>query len=185
MRNYTEQTGVAFLTADQRTWLELRKRLRQVRPSKRPNESPDSDWKSWCYKRATHKHGWWQRGMTVLLMLHGFLLLLEYHPSPAGLDTVRSNSALFFPFYGIAMSYLEPRFFFFNSHIDLHRQCGSAHRRLNLVKLPQKWLGSLRSFVRQWDFCNNSASSCRVQRSNFYSATKAFLGFSKLFRILL
>ncbi|KAI5776754.1 Ion transport protein-domain-containing protein [Geopyxis carbonaria] len=89
MRNYTEQTGVAFLTADQRTWLELRKLLRQVRPSKRPNESPNSAWKSWCYQRATHKHGWWQRTLTVLLMVHGVLLLLEYHPSPESLDRVR------------------------------------------------------------------------------------------------
>jgi hypothetical protein len=91
MRNYTEQTGVAFLTSDQRTWLELRKLLRQVRPSKRPNESPDSEWKSWCYQRSTHKHGYWQRGVTVLLMLHGVLLLLEYHPSPTSLDRTRGR----------------------------------------------------------------------------------------------
>ncbi|KAJ6145421.1 hypothetical protein N7470_009316 [Penicillium chermesinum] len=32
MRNYTEQTGVAFLTAEQRSWLELRKLLRQISP---------------------------------------------------------------------------------------------------------------------------------------------------------
>src|SRR5690606_3710536 len=30
MRTYTEQTGVAFLTAEQRSWMELRKLLRQV-----------------------------------------------------------------------------------------------------------------------------------------------------------
>lgn len=89
MRNYTEQTGVAFLTSDQRTWLELRKLLRQVRPSKRPSESPDSKWKSWCYQRSTHKHGYWQRGVTALLMLHGVLLLLEYHPAPSSLDRTR------------------------------------------------------------------------------------------------
>jgi hypothetical protein len=89
MRNYTEQTGVAFLTADQRTWLELRKLLRQVSPSKRPSKTPDSDWKSWCYQNATHKHGYWQRGVTCLLMLHGVLLLLEYHPAPTALDRTR------------------------------------------------------------------------------------------------
>ncbi|KAA8897862.1 Ion transport protein-domain-containing protein [Sphaerosporella brunnea] len=65
MRNYTEQTG--------RTWLELRKLLRQVTPSKRPSTMPDSKWESWCYQRATHKHGYWQRGVTVLLMLHASL----------------------------------------------------------------------------------------------------------------
>lgn len=89
MRNYTEQTGVAYLTADQRSWLELRKLLRQVRPSKRPNESPDVDWKSWCYRRATHKHGWWNRAITTFLILHGVLLLLEYYPAPESLETSR------------------------------------------------------------------------------------------------
>jgi hypothetical protein len=58
MRNYTEQTGVAFLTSDQRTWLELRKLLRQVRPSKRPCERPDIEWKSSCYQQATAKYGY-------------------------------------------------------------------------------------------------------------------------------
>ncbi|TGZ76287.1 hypothetical protein EX30DRAFT_399378 [Ascodesmis nigricans] len=89
MRNYTEQTGVAFLTSDQRSWLELRKLLRQVRPSKRPNENPEVDWRSWCYRRATHKHGYWNRAITTFLVLHGILLLLEYYPSPQSLDTSR------------------------------------------------------------------------------------------------
>ncbi|KAL7269076.1 calcium channel protein [Rhizina undulata] len=89
MRNYTEQTGVAFLTSDQRSWLELRKLLRQVRASKRPNGNPDSKWRTWCYNRATHKHGWWQRGVTLVLILHCGLLLLEYHPAPQWLDRTR------------------------------------------------------------------------------------------------
>lgn len=91
MRNYTEQTGVAFLTSDQRSWLELRKLLRQIRPSRRPNESPNSSWRSWCYNRATHKHGWWQRALTVVLILHGILLLVEYHPAPPELDRARGK----------------------------------------------------------------------------------------------
>jgi voltage-dependent calcium channel len=91
MRNYTEQTGVAFLTSEQRSWLELRKLLRQISPSKRPNERPDSSWKGWCYKRAIHKHGWWQRAMTAVLMLHGILLLVEYHPAPPELDVARGK----------------------------------------------------------------------------------------------
>lgn len=45
MRNYTEQTGVAFLTAEQRSWLELRKLLRQISPSKRSNNAAAEDWR--------------------------------------------------------------------------------------------------------------------------------------------
>ncbi|CAZ82135.1 unnamed protein product [Tuber melanosporum] len=107
MRNYTEQTGVAYLTSDQRSWLELRKLLRQIRPSRRPKDSPDLDWKSWCYKRATHKHGWWQRTYTVVLVLHAILLLLEHHPAPPALD--RTRDWIFLGFSGIFVGNLVVR----------------------------------------------------------------------------
>ena len=80
MRNYTEQTGVAFLTAEQRSWLELRKLLRQISPSKRPSQKTDRRWRLWCYRIAVKKHGKWQRFMTAILFLHLVLLLLEFYP---------------------------------------------------------------------------------------------------------
>ncbi|KAI9674671.1 MAG: calcium channel protein [Caeruleum heppii] len=80
MRNYTEQTGVAFLTAEQRSWLELRKLLRQISPSKRPSNKPHQQWRSWCYRQAVKKHGRWQRLITLLLFLHLILLLMEFYP---------------------------------------------------------------------------------------------------------
>jgi hypothetical protein len=81
MRNYTEQTGVAFLTTDQRSWLELRKLLRQVSPSKRPSSTKQREtWEEWCYRRAVRKTGRWQRFITALLILHLILLCLEWYP---------------------------------------------------------------------------------------------------------
>ena len=82
MRNYTEQTGVAFLTADQRSWLELRKLLRQIKPSKRSVTQDTSSWKNWCYRTAVKKHGRWQRFVTLALMLHVVLLVLEFYGEP-------------------------------------------------------------------------------------------------------
>ena len=82
MRNYTEQTGVAFLTADQRSWLELRKLLRQISPSKRPSNKSENSWRAWCYRVAVKKHGRWQRGLTFVLVLHLILLCLEFSPEP-------------------------------------------------------------------------------------------------------
>jgi hypothetical protein len=83
MRNYTEQTGVAFLTTDQRSWLELRKLLRQVAPSKRPNNKRKREnWQEWCYRRAVTKTGRWQRAVTAVLVLHLILLCCEYYPEP-------------------------------------------------------------------------------------------------------
>lgn len=80
MRNYTEQTGVAFLTAEQRSWLELRKHLRQVSPSKRSFESGQAKtWRVWCYRIAVKKYGRWARCVTTVLLLHLLLLLVEFY----------------------------------------------------------------------------------------------------------
>ena len=96
MRNYTEQTGVAFLTSDQRSWLELRKLLKQVSPSKRPSNTDRKRWRDWCYKRAVRKHGRWQRTITIVLVLHLILLMVEYYPEPAWWDTARTYIFLAF-----------------------------------------------------------------------------------------
>jgi hypothetical protein len=89
MRNYTEQTGVAFLTSDQRSWVELRKLLRQVSPSKRPSSKDPRWWKNWCYKRATRKHGKWHQIMTLILVFHLILLIVEFYPEPDWWDKLR------------------------------------------------------------------------------------------------
>lgn len=83
MRNYTEQTGVAYLTTDQRSWLELRKLLRQISPSKRPSSTKKREtWEEWCYRRAVKKTGRWQKLITAMLIVHLLLLCLEYYPEP-------------------------------------------------------------------------------------------------------
>lgn len=93
MRNYTEQTGVAFLTTDQRSWLELRKILRQVSPSKRPGSNEKRQtWEQWCYLRAVRKTGRWQRGVTGVLVFHLVLLCLEFYPEPRWWEVTRGQS---------------------------------------------------------------------------------------------
>lgn len=93
MRNYTEQTGVAYLTTDQRSWLELRKLLRQVSPSKRPSSSKQREtWEEWCYRRAVRRSGRWQRFITGMLILHLVLLCLEWYPGHPMWDRARGKS---------------------------------------------------------------------------------------------
>ncbi|KAJ5767209.1 uncharacterized protein N7511_004825 [Penicillium nucicola] len=96
MRNYTEQTGVAFLTAEQRSWLELRKLLRQVSPSKRSFDDESKKLRLWCYRIAVKKHGRWATFVTLILCVHLLLLVLEYYPEPAWWELVRS--IIFFAF---------------------------------------------------------------------------------------
>lgn len=82
MRNYTEQTGVAFLTTEQRAWLELRKLLRQISPSKSAYDETKNKWKMWCHKRAIEKRGKWYMAITGVLVFHLVLLLAEFYDEP-------------------------------------------------------------------------------------------------------
>lgn len=82
MRNYTEQTGVAFLTAEQRSWLELRKLLRQISPSKSSYSESEKSWKKWCHKRAIEKRGKWYQAITIVLVFHTLLLMTEFSSEP-------------------------------------------------------------------------------------------------------
>ncbi|KAF7588841.1 calcium channel protein [Aspergillus hancockii] len=99
MRNYTEQTGVAFLTAEQRSWLELRKLLKQVSPSKRSFDNKSRKWKMWCYRIAVKKHGRWARCVSTILVLHILLLVLEYYPEPKIFEYCRDVLFLIFNFF--------------------------------------------------------------------------------------
>ena len=101
MRNHTEQTGVAFLTADQRSWLELRKLLRQISPVKRSLGKTSRAWQKWCYRMAIQKHGIWQRSITGVLLLHLVLLVIEFYPSVDWWDKLRD-----FLFLGFTVVYI-------------------------------------------------------------------------------
>jgi voltage-dependent calcium channel len=92
--NYTKRSGLAYMTADQRAWQEVRKVLLQLRPSRRPPERPDESWRAWCYDRAIRKHGFWTRFMTGVYCLHIILLCMEYYPSPAAFNLAQDYAFL-------------------------------------------------------------------------------------------
>ncbi|KAK3695182.1 Ion transport protein-domain-containing protein [Podospora appendiculata] len=96
MRNYTEQTGVAFLTAEQRSWLELRKLLRQISPSRSSYDETKNKWKLWCHKRAIEKRGKWYMAITSVLVLHLVLLLAEFYSEPVWWTRTRDILFLIF-----------------------------------------------------------------------------------------
>lgn len=96
MRNYTEQTGVAFLTTEQRSWLELRKLLKQISPSKTSYSDKGQAWKKWCHKRAIEKRGTWYITITFVLVCHLGLLVSEFSDEP--LFWSQTRDILFFVF---------------------------------------------------------------------------------------
>lgn len=89
MRNYTEQTGVAFLTADQRSWLELRKLLKRITPAKKSLTEGAGKLRKKCYHIATKKRGKYPRFITTILLLHLILLVIEFYPEPQWWETLR------------------------------------------------------------------------------------------------
>ncbi|KAJ4523500.1 calcium channel protein [Exophiala dermatitidis] len=102
MRNYTEQTGVAFLTAEQRSWLELRKLLKQISPSKRSIRERSASWQKWCYNLSIKKRGKWQRFITTVLVPHLILLTIDFYPEPSWWETLREGIFLMFTIILIA-----------------------------------------------------------------------------------
>ncbi|KAL8693258.1 MAG: hypothetical protein Q9218_001892 [Villophora microphyllina] len=102
MRNYTEQTGVAFFTAEQRSWLELRKLLRQIAPSKRPSTKTASKWRGRAYRIAVKKRGKWSRFITFVLTLHLIILVLEFSPEVDAWEKTRDWLFLIFTLVYIA-----------------------------------------------------------------------------------
>lgn len=109
MRNYTEQTGVAYLTAEQRSWLELRKLLKQISPSKRSIGETSASWKKWCYNLSIKKRGKWQRLITTVLVLHLILLTVDFYPEPTWWETMKE--AIFLGFTIILIANIAIRMF--------------------------------------------------------------------------
>ncbi|KAI2791216.1 hypothetical protein POX_c04072 [Penicillium oxalicum] len=141
MRNYTEQTGVAFLTAEQRSWLELRKLLRQISPSKRSFHDKSHKWRLWCYRIAVKKHGRWARLMTCTLIVHLMLLVLEYYPEPDWWVTTRSG--LFFVFVLVYISNTLVRLI----GLGWHRFSRSSWDLFSLIAVPGAFVTIILNFA--------------------------------------
>lgn len=142
MRNYTEQTGVAFLTAEQRSWLELRKLLRQISPSKRTLHEKTDKWRQWCYRIAVKKHGRWAHCVTTCLVLHLLLLMCEFYPSVSVWGTIRGKTLgillLLSAAANMAIRCVLPAF-----HPGLYCECCDPHLRLGLATVPAELMGPL------------------------------------------
>ncbi|EAW07729.1 calcium channel protein CCH1 [Aspergillus clavatus NRRL 1] len=141
MRNYTEQTGVAFLTAEQRSWLELRKLLRQISPSKRSLDRKSTKWKLWCYRIAVKKHGRWARCVTTILLLHLLLLILEYYPEPHLWELTRESLFFAFTFFYIANTLI--RLF----GLGWHRFSRSSWDLYSLIAVPGTFITTILNFL--------------------------------------
>lgn len=94
LENAARRSGAAFLTADQRQWLDLKKLLIRQRPSTRPVDRSSAGWRGWCYKIAIAKHGAWNTALTALYLAHIGILLSYTDAQPVWADSLRGTSLI-------------------------------------------------------------------------------------------
>lgn len=91
IQNYSERSGVAYMTTEQRSWQEMRLLLKQARPSRRPVDAPRAKIRRLCYF-AVKKHSAWNRFLIAVYCAHVILLMTDHFPEEPKYAIVRSKS---------------------------------------------------------------------------------------------
>jgi hypothetical protein len=80
INNHREFTGIAEITEDEKNWIDLKKQLNQVKPSKKMVNYPsDLGLKRWCFKIVTDKRSWWNRMITLSYFSIFILVMAGYY----------------------------------------------------------------------------------------------------------
>lgn len=87
--NYSRVTGRAYLTKNQIQWYQVKKFLKQVRPSKRRELSSLRGLRRICYNLAVEKNALWWQLMSTCLFFHIIALLVETYPESGNLNLGR------------------------------------------------------------------------------------------------
>ena len=87
--NYQLKSGTAYLTADQKRWIDLKKLLKQITPSKVPKKRPSNKFRALCFDYATEKRGILSKTLSVIYALHIILLMTEIKDAPEFWDLIR------------------------------------------------------------------------------------------------
>ncbi|CAO0803366.1 unnamed protein product [Mucor circinelloides] len=77
IENFTKRNGTAYLTSDQRRWLDLKKLLNQFRPAKRPKTVPDNPIRKLCFNLTVEKRGKFYKFMTLVISLNILFLCTD------------------------------------------------------------------------------------------------------------
>ncbi|CEP08594.1 hypothetical protein [Parasitella parasitica] len=77
IENFTKRNGTAYLTSDQRRWLDLKKLLNQFRPAKRPKTVPVHSIRRLCFNLTVEKRGKFYKFMTLVISLNILFLCTD------------------------------------------------------------------------------------------------------------
>ena len=94
IENFRTFSGAAFLTTEQRQWIDLKRLIVRQKPSRRPADRPTSGLRLWCYERAIRKTSWWSRTMTILYIVNTIVLMTATYDDPPWKDFVRCELAM-------------------------------------------------------------------------------------------
>ncbi|KAF9150964.1 calcium channel protein [Linnemannia schmuckeri] len=78
IENYTKRTGTAFMTANQRRWMDLKKLLGGIHMSKYMSTPPASSIRRTLYNIVSPKRGWFARLLTVVTIINGIVVATEH-----------------------------------------------------------------------------------------------------------
>lgn len=92
IENFTKRNGTAYLTSDQRRWLDLKKLLNQFRPAKRPKTVPINKIRKLCFNLTVEKRGRFYKFMTVIITLNILFLCTDTANETDGIDVSASSS---------------------------------------------------------------------------------------------
>lgn len=87
--NYSRVTGRAYLTKSQIQWYQVKKFLKQVKPSKRMDRSNMPGLRRLCYNLTVEKNIVWWQTLNLCLFIHIIALLSETFPERDGINTAR------------------------------------------------------------------------------------------------
>ncbi|WBW72677.1 plasma membrane calcium ion import channel Cch1 [Schizosaccharomyces osmophilus] len=90
IRNYTERSGSAFYTSEQKAWLELKRLIKSMRPSTRSAVRPPG-FRGRCYDFSVDKHGKWRNVFTGIYIFHVITLMTIFTPCPIAYTYVRNS----------------------------------------------------------------------------------------------
>ncbi|CAO3660618.1 unnamed protein product [Umbelopsis ramanniana] len=77
IENFSKRNGTAYLTSDQRRWLDLKKLLSQIRPAKRPKVPPVNKTRRWCFDLVVDKTGKFYKIMTWVITINILVLCTD------------------------------------------------------------------------------------------------------------
>ncbi|ORX99055.1 hypothetical protein K493DRAFT_366141 [Basidiobolus meristosporus CBS 931.73] len=89
IENFNTRNGTAFLTAEQRRWIDMKNQLKQIKPSIRPLYPPRDTIRQWCYKKAIEKNGFLFRFVVGVTIFDALLLVTQYHGQPEAVNTAK------------------------------------------------------------------------------------------------